>query len=297
MFTHPNSKDETNTLKAISIGVGLRHPHYEDVLAQPVAIDFVEVHSENFFAKGGASRALIKEVAQHYPISLHSTALGLGSQATIPGGYLSSLTNLAQDVNPILMSDHAAFSWGNINGNTVHAGDLLPVAFDETNLQFMANNIDRVQQLTGQRLLVENLSAYLIPTGSTMSETEFLVELTQRTHCSLLIDLNNLIVNGHNFSDMAPIEYAKDWLTHIPADAVGEIHLAGFTQVSKGELAIDDHSQAVSHTVWDLYGHALQRFGAQPTLIEWDNHLPSWQALVNEAIKARAIAQEVLAHD
>lgn len=286
----------------VAIGVGLRHPHYADVLApslnieasDSMQIDFVEVHSENFFAQGGASRALIKEVAEKYPVSLHSTSLGLGSKASIAGGYLESLSELANIVNPFLMSDHAAFSWSEVEGKSVHAGDLLPIAFNEKNLKNMANNIDAVQQLTGQRLLIENLSAYLQPKESMLAETEFLVALTELTQCGLLIDLNNLLVNANNFSDISALEYAQDWLQKIPAHVVGEIHLAGFTPVAEGELAIDDHSQPVSDHCWQLYEFALQRFGAVPTLIEWDNNLPSWQELLLEAHKARIVSQLVM---
>ncbi len=286
----------------VAIGVGLRHPHYADVLApslnieisDSMKIDFVEVHSENFFAQGGASRALIKEVAEKYPISLHSTALGLGSKANIAGGYLESLNELTQVVNPFLMSDHAAFSWSELEGKSVHAGDLLPIAFNEKNLKNMANNIDAVQQLTGQRLLIENLSAYLQPKNTILAETEFLVALTELTQCGLLIDLNNLVVNANNFSDIPALEYAQDWLQKIPTQVVGEIHLAGFTPVTEGELAIDDHSQPVSDIGWQLYEFALQRFGAVPTLIEWDNNLPSWQELLLEAHKARIVSELVM---
>lgn len=289
----------------VAIGVGLRHPHYADVLApssniqtnDSMKVDFVEVHSENFFAQGGASRALIQEVAEKYPVSLHSTALGLGSKASIAGGYLESLNELAQVVNPFLMSDHAAFSWSELEGKSVHAGDLLPIAFNEKNLKNMANNIDAVQQLTGQRLLIENLSAYLQPKNSILPETEFLVALTELTQCGLLIDLNNLVVNANNFSDMSAFDYAQNWLQQIPTHVVGEIHLAGFTPVAAGELAIDDHSQPISDIGWQLYQFALQRFGAIPTLIEWDNNLPSWQELLAEAHKARVIAESVIINE
>lgn len=290
----------------VAIGVGLRHPHYADVLTDSFdnkaskeisPIDFVEVHSENFFAEGGASRALIKEVALKYPVSLHSTALGLGSNATVPAGYLASLNELVKTIDPFLMSDHAAFSWSELDGKSVHSGDLLPIAFNQQNLSIMANNIDAVQQLTGRQILIENLSAYLQPKDSTLLETEFLVSLTELTQCGLLIDLNNLVVNANNFSGQSSLEYAKQWLAQIPTGIVGEIHLAGFSPVKDGELAIDDHSQPISDIGWQLYQHSLQRFGAVPTLIEWDNNLPSWQVLLAEAGKARRIADEVMSYE
>lgn len=286
--------------QSMMIGVGLRHQHYADVLSQPYdqpennhIIDFVEVHSENFFAQGGASRALIQDVAKRYPISLHSTALGLGSYAHAANGYLDSLKELIKVINPFLMSDHAAFSWAELNGDIIHGGDLLPIAFNQKTLMTMADNINALQKSTGRQILIENLSAYIQPENSTLSETEFLVKLTDLTQCGLLVDLNNLIVNANNFSSKSELEYAQDWLENIPQGLIGEIHLAGYTPVNNDEFIIDDHSQPISNIGWQLYQFTLQRFGKIPTLIEWDNNLPSWNTLLNEAKKARSIANEV----
>lgn len=276
------------------VGVGLRHPHIPDALTESMAVDFVEVHSENFFAQGGALPHLIQQIAAKYPVSLHSTAAGLGSETGVPDFYQQQLEHLAQLVTPILMSDHAAFSWGKLNNSSVHAGDLLPLAYNEQSLAILATNVDQLQQRLGRPLLIENLSAYLEMPGSTFSEPEFLTRLQQQTQCGLLVDLNNILVNAHNQGEPEPLSYAKEWLRAIPAQAVGEIHLAGYSQVSPEQLAVDDHSQPVSELCWQLYEYAIQLFGHVPTLIEWDNQLPDWQVLVQQAQKAKRIAQEVL---
>ncbi|MAR00397.1 MAG: hypothetical protein CMI00_14750 [Oceanospirillaceae bacterium] len=280
--------------KGTAIGVGLRHAHFRDVLTAPAPLDFVEVHSENFFGKGGAARAFLLEVAQYYPVSLHSTAMGLGSESAIPDSYMPELKRLAEDVEPCLISDHVAFSRAEWLGHIVHSGDLLPVVFDRENLFRMVANIDHVQKVLGRRLLLENLSAYLTLPGSEMSETEFLTALTQETGCGLLVDLNNLYVNAKNQGVENVERYVRRWLESIPAEAVGELHLAGCSPVAAGELMIDDHARPVADEVWWLYAFALERFGPVPTLIEWDNDLPDWQVLTAEAEKARKIAEEVL---
>ncbi len=282
-----------NSTQNVLIGVGLRHQHFTEALTTPSNIDFVEVHSENFFAEGGASRNVLAQAGEKYALSLHSTAMGLGSAQGVPKDYLEKLKQLADDSQPILMSDHACFSWSQLDSQQVHAGDLLPLAYSEQTLLVLAHNIDRVQQVLGRALLVENLSAYIQYAEAAMPETEFLVRLSQLTGCKLLIDLNNIIVTANNTNAVAPLSFAKQWLSAIPEDIVGEIHLAGFTEVSDGELVIDDHSQAVSDQGWQLYRCALQRFGKVPTLIEWDNNLPTWQILVNEADKARHISEQV----
>lgn len=292
------------------IGVGLRHTHFEDAINSPANIDFIEVHAENFFAKGGASHAVLTDISQHYKISLHATSLGLGSALPAPQKQLEQLSNLVARYQPILVSDHACFSWAESQGLDVHAGDLLPVPFNDESLNIMVSNVKRAQAQLGRQILVENLSAYIELPGSTYSEAEFLVKLCQQSGCKLLVDLNNLIVNAINQplvtlmakqSDSSAhnnvLALAKQWLENIPSSLVGEIHLAGCTQVSAEQLMIDDHSQPVSDDVWSLYHFALEKFGPVATLIEWDEDLPSWPTLIAEADKARVIAKHVFTNN
>mgnify|MGYP000020578293 FL=1 len=292
------------------IGVGLRHAHFEDAINSPANIDFLEVHAENFFAKGGASHAVLTDISQHYKISLHATSLGLGSALPAPQEQLSQFANLVKRYQPILVSDHACFSWAENNGKAIHAGDLLPIPFNDESLSIMVANVKRAQAVLGRQILVENLSAYIEMPGSTYSEVEFLVKLCQQADCKLLVDLNNLIVNAINRplvtlnpgninakDNNSLLAQAKRWLENIPPELVGEVHLAGCTQVKTEELMIDDHSQPVSDDVWSLYHYALQTFGPIATLIEWDENLPSWQVLIAEANKAKAIAKNIFARE
>lgn len=275
------------------IGVGLRHAHFEEALSSPAAIDFVEVHAENFFADGGVLHQILKNISEDYTVSLHATAMGLGSATKIPEYYVNQLLALTRLIDPFLISDHACFAWGNIGSTPVHAGDLLPIPYNTESLNIMVENVDQIQQSLGRKILVENLSAYIKMRGSTMQESEFLASLCEQTDCGLLIDLNNLLVNEKNAEKDQNLNTAKIWLDNIPVESVGEFHLAGFSQPTAGELAIDDHSQPVSDDGWALYEYALTQFGPVPTLIEWDNQLPSWQTLIDQAQKAKAIAKKV----
>lgn len=279
----------------ISIGVGLRHQHIVDALDTPAPIDFVEIHSENYFASGGALHHLVEDIAKTYAISLHSTALGLGSAHGIPTAHLNHLKTLVEIAQPMLMSDHAAFAWGKVGNHPVHAGDLLPLVYNTSNLNVMVQHVDHIQQMMGRQLLVENLSAYITLPDSIMSEQEFLVRLSEATGCGLLIDLNNILVNAVNGNQEDILSVGKKWLATIPKDSVGEFHLAGYTSPVNGEMAVDDHARPVTELCWELYAYAIQEFGAIPTLIEWDNQLPSWSRLLEEASEARAIANQALA--
>ncbi|WP_441002588.1 DUF692 domain-containing protein [Pseudocolwellia agarivorans] len=296
--------DLNKTSKLPLIGVGLRHEHYDEALNTPANIDFIEVHAENFFAEGGASHQLFNDMSEKYSVSLHATSLGLGSASQIPLKQINQLNTLIKRCDPILVSDHACFSWADINSNHIHGGDLLPVPFNEESLNLMAANVLRVQRVLGRKILIENLSAYMELPGSTYSESEFLVKLCELTQCKLLIDLNNLVVNATNHALLSGtgkklnvVEYAKQWLANIPADIVGEFHLAGCTPVGSDSLMIDDHSRPVSINTWAIYHFALTRFGAVPTLIEWDENLPSWTTLLAEASKAKDIAKMVFGND
>lgn len=276
------------------VGLGLRHAHYADALTSVAPIDFVELHSENFFVSGGAIHEVLESIQQTYKVSLHSTALGLGSAQVPAHVNYDPLKELISKVNPILVSDHASYSWGTWSGQTVHAGDLLPLSFNHHNLKVLAQNVDKAQQAIGRRLLIENLSTYLRFDTDSMSEAEFLVSLTELTGCGLLVDLNNIIVSGLNQNEPDIPAFASNWLKQIPQNAIGEIHLAGFSQVESGELVVDDHSQKVSEQCWAVYAEAIKRFGPVPTLIEWDNNLPEWQVLLGEAEKARHVAKQSL---
>ena len=280
------------------IGVGLRHGHYQDALLGASDIDFVEVHAENFFAPGGQARQLLKSVSQSYPVSLHATSMGLGSAAGINPVYLSRLQQLADYIQPWLISDHASFSWvknhqSNASSALIHSGDLLPLEFNEQGLSVLTDNVDQVQQLLGRPILIENISSYISTDFNSISEPEFLVALVERSQCRLLVDLNNLLVNAHNRGCADPLADAKQWLNAIPLEMVGEFHLAGYSKPKAGSPLIDDHAAEVSGECWNLYRLAIERFGPTPTIIEWDNDLPTWEKLVEQAAMAREIAQAV----
>ncbi len=276
----------------VSIGIGWRHPHYGELLASRPALDFIEVHSENFFGEGGAALALLHEARETYPVSLHGVGLALGSATGVDSSHLDRLERLVNRIDPFLVSDHACFSRGLLDGQSVHASDLLPIPFSGPALDVMCANVQRVQERLKRPLLVENLSAYVwLPDGD-RSETEFLGELVGRTGCQLLVDVNNIYVNALNAKlrgdDHDPVSACERWLDGIPRAAVGEIHLAGHCAMD--DIVIDDHGSRVCEDVWQVYRHALRRFGVAPSLIEWDTGVPQLSVLLEEAQLARSLA-------
>jgi len=319
-----NSK--SNTKPNNLIGVGLRHSHYPDALSAATLadavtdvpnendakhnIDFVEVHAENFFAAGGATHALIQDIAQAYPLSLHGTSLGLGSTLAVPADILQQFAKLVKSTQPILVSEHLCFNRAEVNGVVLHSGDLLPIPYNTDSLRTIVAHIQQVQESIQRPLLIENLSAYITPsqlvanTKDDMTEFEFLISMCEAAGCGILLDLNNLIINELNRKTANPLELIKQRLDALPAHIVGEIHLAGYTdkslaspedinQAQQSNFIIDDHGAPVSEQCWQLYEYALQKFPGTPTLVEWDTQIPEWSVLLSEADKARSIADKI----
>lgn len=272
-------------------GIGLRQPHYGDLFARRPTLAFVEVHSENFFADGGAACQVLEQARGHCPVSLHGVGLSLGSAAGLDAWHLERLARLVERIDPVRVSDHASFARApRRNGQpAVHAADLLPIAFTEASLSLMVANVQKVQERLKRPILVENLSAYLHWTDDRIAEPEFFNQLTRRSGCGLLLDVNNLVVNALNEGGDA-VAKACAWVDAVDPATVGEIHLAGYDD--SGEIVIDDHGSRVHAPVWQVYRHAIQRLGSRPTLIEWDTALPAFDVLLDEASSAERVMQE-----
>lgn len=277
---------------ALHAGIGLRQPHYAQLLQQRPALGFVEVHSENFFADGGAALAVLQQVRELYPVSLHGVGLSLGSAVGLDEWHLERLQRLVQRIDPLRVSDHASFARAprRAGGPVLHANDLLPIAFNQASLDLMVRNVQQVQDRLQRPILVENLSAYVAWADDCMAEPEFLNQLTRRTGCGLLLDLNNLVVNALN-AGADPLQSACAWVDALDVGSVGEIHLAGYHDA--GDIVIDDHGSRVRESVWQLYRHALQRLGPRATLIEWDTDIPALQVLLDEAAQADRLWHEL----
>lgn len=273
-------------------GIGLRAPHIAAVLAASPSVGFFEVHAENYMAGGPALRRL-KAIRRDRPLSVHGVGLSLGSAQGLDLQHLERLARLVAEVDATLVSEH--LSWSVTDG--IYLNDLLPLPYNEDSLAVVSANIDRMQTCLKRRILVENPSLYLRLAAAAMPEADFLGELVRRTGCGILCDVNNVYVTCANTGGDA-----RAWLAALPADAVGEIHLAGHTRVDADgtEILIDDHGSPVTPAVWALYAEAVRRFPAAPTLIEWDSALPPLATLVAQAHLAdgtRAAALATVACD
>ncbi len=270
-----------------SAGLGLRHAFYRDFIEQRPAIDWLEIHPENYFG-GGAHRHFLREIRKNYPISFHGVGLSLGSPEEVSGWHLAQLKELIELFEPFQISDHASWS---LSGNA-HLNDLLPLPYTEESLAALCRNIDRTQVVLGQTILIENPSTYVSWQADEMPEWEFMNEAARRTGCGILLDVNNIYVQSKNHG-LNPYEYVEN----IDSKRVGEMHLAGHTiqEYPDGQrLLIDTHDARVCQDVWRLYEWALHCRGPVNTLIEWDQNFPELPALIDETYRARNILNATL---
>ena len=264
-------------------GIGLRRKHYPDVLAGTARPDWFEVISENFMIRGGRPLAVLERARAVAPVVLHGVSLSLGSVEPPRASYLDALAALAERVQPAWVSDHLC--WGTFGGHYAH--DLLPLPYTEEALAVVVDHVGRVQERLGRRILVENVSSYVAFGHSTMPEWEFLAAVAERADCGILLDVNNVWVSARNHG-FSPAAYVDA----LPAARIGQFHLAGHQD--HGTHLLDTHDHPVPDPVWDLYRHAVARFGPVSSLVEWDDQVPPLERLLAEAERARSVEAEVL---
>lgn len=263
-------------------GIGLRSVHYKQIANEKPDIAWLEVHTENFFSQGGLLVNLMDKIRSNYPLSLHGVGLSLGSSELVKDNHLKKVKDVIELYQPDLISEH--ISWSNSSQNVMN--DLLPLPYNSESLKVICRNIDYVQNFLNRQILVENPSTYLEFKTSTMQEVDFVNEISKISGCGILFDVNNVFVGHKNHG----INF-NEYLEKIDLTKIQEVHLAGHAKVKiEGqEILIDDHGHYICDEVWQIYEKLINKTGSLPTLIEWDNNIPSLDVLINEANKAQKI--------
>ena len=264
-------------------GTSFKHQHLAEIRAEGSGRGFFEVHAENYMGAGGPPHRALETLRHDFPISLHGVCMSIGGERPLDKAHLARFQHLVERYEPALVSEHLAWS----THDTTYFNDLLPLPYTEATLRRVCDHIDQVQETIRRPILLENPSTYVAFSESTMSETDFISSVAQRTGCALLLDVNNVFVSAtnHGFS-------ALDYLSDFPLAKVGEIHLAGHAEQSDDEgelLLIDSHNGPVADAVWKLFEIVVSRCGPVPTLVEWDSSIPDWPILKAEAAAAQAI--------
>ncbi len=269
--------------KYLGHGVGLRNKHYSRWLSEKPQVDWVEVISENFMSSGGRPLAVLEKVRRDVPVVLHGVALSIGSTDPLSATYLANLRNLAARIEPAWVSDHLC--WGSHGGRYGH--DLWPLPYTEETVDHVVRRVRTVQDVLKRQILLENVSSYINFESSTMTEWEFLAAIANQADCGILLDVNNIFVSARNHG-FDPYRYIQG----VPPERVGQFHLAGHSD--KGRYLFDSHDAPVPEGVWELYRAAVRRFGRVSSLLEWDDHIPELEALVDESRRAARIEGELL---
>ena len=268
--------------KVTGVGVGLRPKHYPYLENNPeTTVEWFEAISENYMSSEGRPMQMLEKIRERFPVALHGVSLSIGS--TLSGNHLAALKNLAERIQPFIISDH--FCWGNTGGTYLH--DLLPLPHNEESLSIVVDNLDRVQNFLGRTFTLENVSSYLTFRSSTMTEWDFITETARRSGCTILLDVNNVYVSSVNHG-FDPYHF----IDNIPVASVAQIHLAGYTDM--GDFLFDTHSRPVTDPVWKLYEHTIAKMPEVPVLIEWDEDIPDFSRLEEEAARAREIKESWL---
>ncbi len=263
-----------------AVGVGYKPKHFTAILADAAPVRWLEIHAENYMGDGGRPIAQLRHLAERLAISVHGVGLSIGGEGRLDPDHLARLRHLCDWLNPASFSEHLAWS----THDSHFYNDLLPLPYTAASLARVCDHIDEVQTVLRRRMLLENPSSYLAFAASTLSETDFLRAVTQRTGCGLLLDVNNVFVSATNLGYSA-----TGYIDAIPLDQVGEIHLGGHDvdcDDHGAPLLIDSHGRAVVDPVWSLLDHTLAQSGPRPVLVEWDTDVPAWPVLMQEARRA-----------
>ena len=264
-------------------GASFKPEHLAEIAGETTFHGFFEVHAENYMGAGGPPHAALAAIRQRFPISLHGVTMSIGGPQSLDRGHLARFAALVERYEPVLVSEHLAWS----THDDVFLSDLLPLPYTHQTLDHVCAHVDEVQEAIGRPILMENPATYVFFPESTYTETDFIREMARRTGCGLLLDVNNVFVSAtnHGFG-------AMDYLLDFPLEHVGEIHLAGHDEQGDDQgrpLLIDTHDRAVADPVWALYDTVIRQCGPIPTLIEWDNAVPDWSVLRDEASSAQRI--------
>lgn len=276
--------DATHTFDRLphAPGVGYKSQHFNDIKADAGSVEWLEIHAENYMGDGGRPLAQLRHMSEHFAISVHGVGLSIGGEGPLDADHLTRLKHLVGWLNPASFSEHLAWS----THGAEFLNDLLPLPYTKDSLTRIADHIDQVQTTVGRKMLLENPSSYLAFEESTWEETDFLRELTKRTGCGMLLDVNNVFISSTNL-DLDPRAYIDAY----PLEKVEEIHLGGHDEDHDDDnkpLLIDSHGAAIADPVWALLDYTLAKSGQRPVLVEWDNDVPDWPTLRDEAEKANA---------
>jgi uncharacterized protein (UPF0276 family) len=268
------------------IGLGLRQAIAEDLLASELPeLSFVEIHPENYIARGGRFSAILERALSRWPILTHGLSLGLGAVEPAEPGYVGQLKRFLDRLHAPWHSEHLCFS--SADGVMLH--DLLPLPFRRDALLTVVARVRELHESLERPIAIENVSYYAHPGQPEMDEISFLLEVLERSDAKLLLDVNNVLVNSRNHR-FDPCRF----MDRIPVERVVQIHIAGHSVRPDG-LIVDTHGEAVREEVYQLLEYTLKRVGKVPVLLERDQGFPAFSELIGEVRRLQTLYERAVA--
>jgi len=273
--------DENSRYPVHGAGLGLRRPIADQLMADPPdVVDFMEVAPENWIHVGGALARKLRFFTERYPFVIHGLSLSIGAPSPLNEALVRDIKDFMAEHDIRLYSEHLSAC-----GDDGQLYDLMPIPFTEEAVRYVAKRVQRVQDLLGQRMALENVSFYA-PIDSSMSERDFLLAVLEEADCDLMLDINNIVVNSinHRYD-------ASEFLKSMPAERIRYFHLAGH-YVEAEDLRIDTHGTAVDEQAWQLLKEAYSLYGPVPTLLERDFNFPPMDELLDEVRRIKQLQAE-----
>lgn len=280
-------------------GIGLRQPHYSEFLSTRPQVDYIEVHSENFFSTDSLNLKFLEQIRKSSPVSLHGVGLSIGGATGLDKSHMYELRLLIDNIKPFILSDHLSFSRViKKTKKSYDLHDLLPIGFTKESLLLVSKHVNEVQQFLGRQIFLENISQYIFFNDDQFSDVQFITQLLNTTECGLLLDLNNLYVNLLNLQSKNVVDAGFQWINNLldslqSSSQIGEIHIAGCS--NQVGIIVDDHAASPSDEVWEWYEYLISRVKKHiPTTIEWDENIPQLDVLINIADRIKSIQEKII---
>lgn len=264
------------------VGIGYRKDFADSFLHKSVLRpDFIEVAPENWMGVGGYWKKQFRQALEIYPLFVHGLSLSIGSPDPLDYTFLKQLKDFLREHKAVLYSEHLSYA----KCDNAHLYDLLPIPFTQEAVKHVASRIREVQDMLEQRIAMEIVS-YYSPVAPELTELEFVQAVLAESDCDLLLDVNNVYVNGFNH------QYDPNaFISALPLDRVVYIHMAGHEQVAP-DLIIDTHGEAIIDPVYELFRFSMQALQRDvPVLLERDFNIPAMHELQQEMEQLRHIKQ------
>jgi uncharacterized protein (UPF0276 family) len=266
-----------------AVGIGYRLNLDDWTRANLARFDVLEITLDHCMAGSEASRAAIFDLVGQIPLTAHGIGLSIGTDAPLDLAYVDEIATLVDRLKAPAYSEHLAFT--RVPGRDL--GNLLPLPKTEAVAESIIAKVRTIQSRISVPFLLENITYVFDWPDSELSDAEFFKLICGETGAGILLDVENLYVNGQNY-DFDPYAF----LDALPAGTVKEVHVAGGAILREDFLprpfVADSHSHPVPEAALDLLDHALARHAPTSIVLERDDRFDATEEILDDVALIRA---------